>query len=1186
MRDATLVAGPDADATTDRALEWAADSAGRHPNAVLCVTQSDSRATAIEARWNEDHDPLRICTTTLDEFVGDCYERATGNLAGSRLTRVERLRLVEATIQQYETDSGPLATIDDPSDDLVDQVQGVFSLLEFAGYATPEAIDRALRRAGIEGSSGLAPELYASFRNGDADPEASPLAVQAETIAGLYEEYQRLRSELHPEWKVARPEQYHRLLENDALVKSLPSTVDAVVLHGLTRLAPAEREAVARIARSVPTVAAIPLVHPSVGGVGLDRGVERSLRVYQAIGFELAYEVPARVDDDRLRALRSVHSPARDPPTFPAPEVGFEWTTPATERQEVRRVARRVRARLADGVDPAEIGVVVSDPSAYRGLLDEVFSSYDLPLTFPNGTSLEQTHVGCAIDGLLDLVEDSPLSADGRARHGDGRTHHGDLGSLCANPLVTFGEGAVDTGLVAAVTDPNDDLESQLADVEASDPESATVLREFLERLTEETDDLAGFLASVREGIETLGVERAVREANRAGGSTGSYRPAVERSAVNCVDTVLSTLEHVAAGVPDHDHDDPAGAVRRALRAELVSAPGQEPGYVRVLPLTDAESRSFEHLFVIGLTASYFPAEQDAMAFFDAINDADEEFGRAHTGRRARYILGTLLGGSNQVVLSTPEQSIDGTEHVPAPVATELQQYIEPAERSNDDGDGSTVPPIASEEDRQRAFASWAARQQFDDPTTATAVLDGADWSADAERFGRQGLELAWRRSRPELTPHDGRLEDTVDAVFPAADRGPYSPSALEEYARCPFRFMCTDVLNFDDEWDEDAAISRADRGSYVHAVLAAFYRELRTAAHEPVDLETRDRDELEAILLDCALDELDTLGAVGRPGAPSTDEDPPHGAPDSPFARRTLTRLLSGLGTPEDNPYYAPPGTGRTGGNTSASELKSTTVSPVRGTLVRFLDAELEAHDADRARPTYLEAGIGVDREGVEPLSDDPVEIETPSGTVTVRGIADRVDVTSTEPRGVYVVDYKTGRSPSTTDVTTGSKLQLPLYGLALERLLEEATGIEHETLGGSYYSLQAPDAVDPNSCQITSQAVAGGTDDPPVVPPAGSYWFLPFEERSEVEQFVHDVTPDRLGTIATAIENGAFHTTLQGERDARCDQCSFSTACDVRHQHRRDVVETVDDATHYVPECVTGDELDLDAYGRGGGN
>lgn len=1130
MAGSILLSGPDADASAKRALDWADDAAGSDPNSVLCLTQGPQRANDLDERWQRGHDPLRFTACTLDQFVAERYEEATATLSDSTLGKAERFRLVEAAIESYEHTNGPLAGVKQPSNDLVDHVQGLFSLLEYAGYPSTEAIQRALHVAGIDGDDSLDPGLFGSFRDADEPEEHGSLAVQAETVSELYQEYQRLRTELHPDWKTVRSEQYLHLLDEDLLVESIPSTIDAIVLHGLTLLAPAEREVVARIARSVPTVAVVPLVHETLGGSGVDHGVERSLEVYQAIGFALDYDVPEHVDEDRLRALRSVHVPVQDQRRYSPDDVGIEWLQPSTEREEVRTVARRIRELLARDVDPSEIGVVVTDRDTYRGVLREVFSAYDVPFTFTNGAGIEQTLVGGALEALLDLAGDDPRATSLRA--------------LCSNSLVSASDLGVEPERLEAVENTGGSVDALLDELRAADADTAENVEDLLDALDPDGQSLGEYVDKLRETLEYLGIGTSVDEFGRRGVASSSYQPTYERSAWECVETVLASFEPVAAHVAD---DDVVGRIRRALRAEMVSPPAQERDYVRVRPLTEAESTSFEHCFLIGLTSGYFPTEQDTMAFFGAINDADEEFRRAHTGRRAHYILGTLLAGSTNVVLSTPQHSVEGAEHVPAPVVTELRQYVDgPEER-----DSREQEPSVSTEDLQRRYASWASTQQFEDPQFAAEVLGEAEGTdRTALRFGRQGLETTWRRSRADLTAHHGQVESVVDEVYPASRRETFSPSALEDYARCPFVFMCKRVLGFEEDYGERDGVSRADRGTYVHDVLAAFYRELRSGEHAPIDLLEHERASLEAILLEAALDNLDEIGDI-----------------DTPFAERTVTRILSGLGSEDENPYFAH----------GDSEQED-------GLLVRFLDEELDAASQREARPTYFEAGIGTDYAGVESLIDGPLAVDTPSGPVGIRGTADRIDVVPGDPRGIYVVDYKTGSTPAGDDVRLGTKLQLPLYGLALESVLEEQTGTEHETLGGTYYSLKSPDDVDPLGSQVTSREAVGDHDDPPLVEPPSQAWRLPFDQRSEVTQFVREVTPARLGRIAAGIGNGAFHTTLHSERQANCEDCTFRSACDVRHHHRQDVIEGLEDAEHYVPERASGDELELDAYVQGG--
>lgn len=1135
VREARLLfSGPDPDTVTNRGIEWAATTADNQPGSVLCLTQSHERAESLQDRWNEEHDQLRVTATTLDAYVSDLYERATGNLADSTPSRVQRFRLAESAIEQYgsTTSDGPFAGITSPANDLIDQVQGIFSLLQYAGYDSPAAIEQALLTAGAEGDETLSEtNLYGSFRATDPPVETSALAEQAETFAGLYAEYERLRAELYPEWQNVTAEHYITLLDNDQLLPAVAETVDVIMLDGLTRLAPAEREVVACLADAYPTIAALPLTHNSLDGQGLDAGVERALTVYRALDFELEYHAPEQTNEARLSAVRSLYRPAtEETPTVTTEDANITFEEPATEREEVRLAARRVRELLAEGVDPETIGVVVTDRATYRSLLAEVFSAYEIPFTFVNEIGIEQTLVGNAVQSLLDLTSEESQT--------------GALHALASNPLVSLDAFDIETPvLTTAITQTTEQtLGAVLDTLYAEDhDQTAAGVRELVAPVTDTDSGLVPFTKSLEDVLDKLGLADGVAAYQQPGTPTGSHRPAYEESAWSAVQRVLGSFEPVA---PYLTETKPAGRVRRAILAELVSGPRQQPGYVRVLPIAEAELASFEHLFALGLTAGYFPSDSETMAFFEAVNDADEEFGREDTGQRTQYIFGSLITGSTNVILSTPQHTVDGAEHMPAPVLSELKRYVDDTVTGAD-----SDPPLVSSEDVQQAYTSWAVNEEFDTPTRPADTLSTADGlSPTAQTFAAQGATGMWRRSQPGVTNHEAQLADTVDIVYPDTRREPFSPSALEDYARCPYVFLMKQVLGFEEDYGDDEGLTRADRGIYIHTVLASFYRQLRTEFDQPVDLSTVPQDTLETTLLDVALTELDEIAAV-----------------DSPFERRTIGRLLAGLGTADDNPYY------EFGG------------AETDGLFARFLETEIDSQAGVATQPTYFEGAISTDRDGVEELSADPVPIDTPSGSVTVRGITDRVDTSTGQPREMHIRDYKTGQTPGRADIAGGTKLQLPVYGLALETALENRTGVAHETIAGSYYKLKSPDDINATAGQLTYSDVVKN-DAQPLVPSVSQSWRLPFEERAEYREFTEDVTATRLGRIATAIENGAFQPTLLSADQANCEDCAFRQSCDVRHHHQRDTIAALDEREHYISERARNEELDVDAYTDGG--
>jgi ATP-dependent helicase/nuclease subunit B len=1039
---------------------------------------------------------------------------------------------VEGAIEQYGANDsdGPFAGIESPANDLIDQVQGLFSLLQYAGYDSPEEIEQALLAAGANGSESInAAAWYGSFRAAESPFEESELAEQAKAFSGLYTEYERLKDELYPDWQGVVAQQYLTLLDTEQLLSAVPDSVDVIILDGLTRLAPAERETVARLSEAYPTVAALPLVNEAVDGSGLDSGVERALNFYRALDFGFEYQTPQDVADARLSVVRSLYTHAEESPSHAAGEVDVTFTEPATEREEVRMTARRIRTLLANGTDPADIGVVVTDRATYRSILAEVFSTYDIPFTFVNEIGIEQTLVGSALQALLDVAaEKSPV---------DG------LRALTANAVVSLDAFGIDGDAVsaAAAKASEQTLDSLIEALEnAGHEQTAAGVHELVAAVDQTDAGISAFTTAIEDVVDTLGVGDAVDAYAHPGEATGSHRPAYEQSAWRVAKRVLTSFDGIAPYLTD---DEPAERVRRALLAELVSGPRQQQEYVRVYPIAEAEMASFDHLFALGLTTGYFPSESDTMAFFEAVNDADEEFSREHSGRRARYILGTLLTGSDNVTLSIPQHTVDGTEHVSAPIVSELERYVDHA-----DGEPDKDQPHVVSEDIQQTYQAWAVGEEFDSPKRATDPLAAADGlAATAQAFASQGVVCSWRRSQAGVSEHGAQLPDIVDTVFPEHRREPYSPSALEDYARCPFVFLMKRVLGFEEEYGDESGITRADRGTYVHSVLAAFYRRVRTGGDQPVDLSTVDRSTLEATLLDVALEHLASLDEV-----------------ETPFERRTIGRLLSGLGDPEANPYHGFGG------------------EDTEGLFVRFIETELDRQAGVATQPTYFEGAIGVDAPGVEGLSEEPVTIETPDGPLTVRGIVDRVDQTRDSPHKIHVRDYKTGSTPGRADIAGGTKLQLPLYGVALETALEDKTGATHNAVAGSYYKLKAPDDIDPVAGQLTSREAVDESS--PLVPPPSQSWRLPFDSQSEFTKFIREVTPTRVGRIGAAIENGAFQPTLLSANHANCEDCTFRQSCDVRHHHQRETINELDEEDHYISERARGEELDINAYVDGG--
>ena len=111
-------------------------------------------------------------------------------------------------------------------------------------------------------------------------------------------------------------------------------------------------------------------------------------------------------------------------------------------------------------------------------------------------------------------------------------------------------------------------------------------------------------------------------------------------------------------------------------------------------------------------------------------------------------------------------------------------------------------------------------------------------------------------RAGNTLSEWDGRVESTTDLVAAAGSReSPISPSALETWATCPYRYFLKYLLGLSAPPDEeDEQISALERGSLVHKILERF---------------VADNGQTEAELLALADEEFEVAAQRGVTGYP-----------------------------------------------------------------------------------------------------------------------------------------------------------------------------------------------------------------------------------------------------------------------------------------------------------------------------
>jgi CRISPR/Cas system-associated exonuclease Cas4 (RecB family) len=251
----------------------------------------------------------------------------------------------------------------------------------------------------------------------------------------------------------------------------------------------------------------------------------------------------------------------------------------------------------------------------------------------------------------------------------------------------------------------------------------------------------------------------------------------------------------------------------------------------------------------------------------------------------------------------------------------------------------------------------------------------------------RRSVTVRWARSRSRWLPHDGIVR-AAPAIRPMLDTQrlgarPYSLSALQKFATCPYQFLLAAVYRLEPN-EEPEPLQRLDplmRGALFHDVQARFFRELHgrgrltvVAAHLPEAIEA-----VNLVLAQVADEYHEKL---------------------APAIERVWRDEVAAIGR----------------------DLR---------VWVRRLP---ESHEWI---PEYFEFSFGLSDEGRDPRSSpEPVSIDN---RFLLRG---SIDVIEKHVRGneLRVTDHKTGRDRTSprTIVGGGSVLQPVLYSLAVEQILQ----------------------------------------------------------------------------------------------------------------------------------------------------
>lgn len=466
----------------------------------------------------------------------------------------------------------------------------------------------------------------------------------------------------------------------------------------------------------------------------------------------------------------------------------------------------------------------------------------------------------------------------------------------------------------------------------------------------------------------------------------------------------------------------PLEEVRDVLQDRLLTLEWDPPAdrYGRVFVGTPHQlrGRAFRVVFVPGLAERVFPqrVREDPLLPDDSRRAASDSL-VTRSGRTAaeRLLLRLAMGAAtDRLYLSYPRLGAemgDMRPRVPSFYALDVVRAITGrvpdhralAAEAAEEADASLAWPAPR--DPARAVDDFehdlAVLKPLLDTRDGAAVKGQARYLLELNETLRRSVISRWARGHARWSTSDGLIQVTPGTTS-ALDKNrlrnrPYSLSALQRFATCPYQFLLGAIHRIEAR-DEPQPVVRMDpltRGSLFHRAQAEFFRALETAGALPI-LPTN---------LQNAIRTLHEV--VDRVAAEYADELAP--AIDRVW-RDEIGEIRRDLG----------------------------------------IWVQRVAGDAEWI-PKYFEFSFGLNDEGRDPRSlPDPVEIDS---RFVLRGSVDLIEERC-DGTALRVTDHKTGRNRSTPDLVIGggTALQPVLYSVAIEKGLGRPVSI-----GRLYYCTTA---------------------------------------------------------------------------------------------------------------------------------
>ncbi len=681
---------------------------------------------------------------------------------------------------------------------------------------------------------------------------------------------------------------------------------------------------------------------------------------------------------------------------------------------EIRAIAQEIRSLIANGVDPANIAVVLPDRDRAASLISDIFPDFKIPYDIRGSSILSHSTIAQAIIDIIEIPTYNykrdtvvrllkspyiwvPLEGEGKKKL---LGYEVDFESRAANII----KGKEDWKKFQSVLV---DLNEELRSSELHKNGNLKFLKERICRIKnidKGINSLFNFLQKlegakpVREHVKVLRQILYDLDFGQYAKYPNQELLQRETRALKSFFEVLDRIEKAYLTIPDEKINlkEFLSIMSTGLFEKRYDAGDANTNAVQLTGLREIAHLSYDFVFIPDLVDGEIPRTNLSQPFFTGFKERTDLLTKRDLLRQERYyFLAAILASKRKLFLSCPS-SEQGQPLIPSTFIRDISECYQMESWGDDEINYSIV------------------KQQFDDGRRIS-IGDYRNIGLirvpplDAGLIAKKiNIENYYRKSNYR-SEYDGILQNdpaiASDLLRRFNESKIYSPTMFESYGLCPFHFYLKYVLYLDAMPDIEIKISSRELGGLFHRIAFRFY-------------ENRRKDGPQKVTTGNLANAVEDIKKIAQ------EEFQKYSFDDDPVWSSLKQRFI---GISE----------GRKG---------------ILETFVRYEAKGLPSCFS----PANFELSIGSTTS--MSLSDacsreDPVSLDLGPGApshVLMQGRIDRLD--ATDDGKFMIIDYKTGASnPSHKDIVSGISFQLPLYIRCAETCFPGIQGI-----AGAYYVIK----------------------------------------------------------------------------------------------------------------------------------